>query len=226
MREFFRKHVPEISLVLATIVSFVLMGCSIVMLNEYTKELEAQAALKGLLYATDISSLLSQTVQEYNSKTGALADEIAENVSGSADFSNVLNRIQNNDEENRFKDVMDIRYFKDDIEYSTTGAEYNKAIEADTIIRNSQSNEPVCAGLVNDKENNISAVAFCTPIKNCPFADSIVVFYPSSIVTGYKDTVKEEYVSASEITAVCSNEGEILEILSENNYNLQIHNNI
>ncbi len=226
MSGFFRKYVSEISLVIATIISFVLMGCSIVMINEYTNELEDQAALKGLLYATDISSLLSETVREYNNETTALAEMIAANVSDDADFSNVLNRIRSNDEGNRFGEVLNIRYFKDDVEYSTSGAEYNKALEADTVIRYSKSSESVCAGLINDREKNISVVAFCVPVKNCPFADSIVVFYPPSIVTGYKDAVKEEYVSTSEITAVCSNEGEILEVLSESDYGLQVYNNI
>ena len=226
MRKIFRKHAPEIALVFATVLSFVLMGCSIVMLKEYTKELEDQAALKGLLYATDISSLLSKTVQSYNNKTELLAEKIAANASDSADFSNVLNRMEASGEDKQFSDVMDIRYFKDGVEYSIVGDVYNKTLEAETVVRYSSSAEAVCAGLVNDKYKNISAVAFCAPIRNCAFADSIVAFYPPSIVTGYKNEVKEEYVGVSEITAVCSNEGEILEILSNNNYGLTVHNNI
>ena len=151
MRKIFRKHAPEIALVFATVLSFVLMGCSIVMLKEYTKELEDQAALKGLLYATDISSLLSKTVQSYNNKTELLAEKIAANASGSADFSNVLNRIEASGEDKQFSDVMDIRYFKDGVEYSIIGDVYNKTLEAETVVRYSSSAEAVCAGLVNDK---------------------------------------------------------------------------
>ncbi len=226
MREFFRKYTPAISLILATIISFILVGCSFIMLNEYSGELEEQAALKGLLYATDTSSLLSQTMQEYSDKTESFADELSERVADSTDFSNVLNRIKSSDRYSRFDEIMDFRFFKDGNEYSSSGAEYNKTLEADTVIRYMDTTESVCAGLINDTERNISAVAFCTPVKNCLYADSVVVFYPSSIVTGYKDSVKEEYVSSSEITAVCSNEGEILEILSENSYGLSVHNNI
>lgn len=226
MREFLRKHAHEISLVLATILSIALTGCSIVMLNEYTKELEDQAALKGLLYATDISSLLSGTVQSYSSTTELLADRIAENTTDGDSLSSALNRMDSSGEDKRFKDVTDVRYFKDGNEYTANGDVYNKALEAETVVRYSGSSEAVCAGLVNNKYKNTSAVAFCTPVANCPFADSLVVFYSPAIVTGYKNLVNEEYVSTSEITAVCSNEGEILEILSGSSYGLSVHNNI
>ena len=79
---------------------------------------------------------------------------------------------------NIFGDISAVRFFKDGVEYNVVKHEIDTKIEDPRITRMAQTNELTCIGVVTDKERDLTVVAFCVPLKDCEYADTIILFYP------------------------------------------------
>ncbi|MBP5289296.1 MAG: EAL domain-containing protein [Clostridia bacterium] len=183
-------------------------GCAgVVSDQEYNVSLMAYVYSIGSPYADSV--VLFFTVGDVNS-----GEEYAAN----------LRRLVAADDESRFA-----RYFKDGKEYSQSGTEYDTSLEDKGVLTLVEQRVRSCAGVVTDRERSVSVVAFVVPLDACPYADAVVMFYAVGDVISFPEPLSPEITDSSRVTAVTSHEGEVLQILYQDENDgmgLNLHNNI
>ena len=169
MRKFWKKYSRDISLLVAAFVSIILIVMSVVMLDEYSSELKDQAGVKGLLYATNTSTYLKESVDKYVHDTALAAQILAGGTYDSeVAFAAELRALGR---DGRFSRANFGRFFNKGVEYSMGGNTYSKSMEAASVLQLVEERKNDCAGYVVDREHNINAVAFVAPVDNCAYAD-------------------------------------------------------
>ena len=211
MSKFWSKYSKDIFLMIAALICIVLMAVSVVMLTEFSEGLQEQAGVKGLLYATDTSTYLEKIVDEliHDTQMGSqiLADSGAESTD---DFANRLRALGRED---RYTRALFGRFFLGDTEYTMGGMVYSTAQEDPIVLELVKSKQTACAGYVVDHQYNVNAIAFVTPVENCAYADALVLYYPVDIITNAMNDVEEDYITHSEFTGLCTEEGQLLALL-------------
>lgn len=145
-------------------------------------------------------------------------------VNSGAEYASNLRRLVAADDESRFA-----RYFKDGKEYTQSGMEYDTTLEDKGVLTLVEQRLRSCAGVVTDRERSVSVVAFVVPLDNCPYADAVAVFYAVGDVISFPEPLNPEITDSSRVTVVSSHEGEVLQILyqdEKDGLGLNLHNNI
>ncbi|MBR4768361.1 MAG: EAL domain-containing protein [Lachnospiraceae bacterium] len=203
-----------------------LIGVGVMMLNEYTANLEEQAGVRALLYTTDTSTKVKEALAGYEKLASNMAESIvSQNPGDEESFLAVINGLIR---EKRFSNLWFVRYVKDGQEYNGAGYRYDMTVEAQAIKNHLNDREVICSGVVTDHEHSLAVICFIVPIDS-PFADRMLFFFsPEVVIPKAEDlNLNPDYVETSRITAICSNEGEILRILHrEEGETYQQHNNI
>lgn len=220
------SRINSIVIIVMCLVSIVLVGSSAAMLTGYSKTLHSGAEILGLVYSKQTSDDFTKAMNSYRTRSETFAENLMEMPMESIDeLSLSIGRVN---KQAQFKEIMFIRYFRDGVEYSLGDREFDMTKESKSVLVGARTGETFCAGVVEDYNQSISAVAYCVPIKNCPYADCIVLYYPTGpffeLVTASEDS--EKY---SQLTTICSAEGEIVSIVYKNKngaFEVQQHNNI
>lgn len=224
MKAFLDKYSRELMLLLVGIICFALIGCGAVMLSEYSDELEEQAGVKALLYTTEASRDFSERIDEYESIAKLAAEKLArEDYESELAFTAALRDLEN---DNRFANAAFARYFRGEAEYGMNGKPYNIEEEAPSVVQLAKTKTAACAGYIVDRQYNANVIAFCAPIYDCPYADTLVLYYSADTVTDFQEDENPDDLSNSLLTAFCSREGEIIKILSQRGDEIQQHNNV
>lgn len=220
-----RARSRELAFVVIGIVCVVLVCCSVVMLSEYSAELEDQASVKAMLYTTEVASSLQQAIGEYQSITEIAAQKLsATGASSAMAFSSAVRTLTNDE---RFSSVLFARYFKDGAEYSENGMEYDLSRENPLVINAVRRGAAAFAGYFVDKQYNSNVVAFCAPMMDCDYADALVLFYSMEAISGFSAEINAASLSSSRLTALCSAEGEIVRLFQRSDLGeIAQHNNI
>ncbi len=217
------KGLQTLVLILIVLVSGALIAGSLLMLLTYSQSIEEEASYVGMRYSGETANHLKVAVDEYEERAENLARNVMRgSVSTSTEFGANLRHLGVDD-----SDLMFARYFKDGTEYSVSGVVYSA--EAKEVLALVEQGVRACAGVISDREHSVSAVAFCVPLSGCPYADTIVLFYPVNTVISFPEPLDPEITDKSRITAVTSHEGEVLSILyqdEEDGLGLRDHNNI
>ncbi len=219
MLKYLREHSRTITTIIISVMCLILMICAVVMLAQYSSELTEEASVKADYYSKESSKSLDVSLSGYLKQ--------AEAAVASIDSSDRVNWRVSLDKvvyEGRFGNLYQVRYFQDGKEYDVTGDLFE--LKEDPAVIKSAA-EPVarCAGYIVDPVQNTNFVAFTVPIDS-QFADSIVLLYYDELVTSLITNVASDYVFASEITAVCTAEGEVLNLPRCRVDDLSRHNNI
>ncbi len=147
-----------------------------------------------------------------------ILDEDGEKIVGKTD-KNILG--------NMFGNISAIRFFKDGVEYDIEKKEIDMSVEDPDVLRMVQTDELTCIGVITDKIRDLSVVAFCIPLQDCEYADTLILFYPISSVVSYKTTQAEDAYSKTHYTTICSVEGEVVRVLyAEEGLDIREHSNI
>lgn len=225
MKDFFKRNGRILLLLLAIIISLMLIGSSIVMMSEYSRELDEQAGFKGALYANETTQHIYNAIAGYENIVERIVQPLhGDQYKDRMDFASELNRAINID---NISDVTFARFFKDGVEYDLVANEYNQVLEDKAIIQLSKNvKEITCAGVVGDRQYSLSRVAYIAPIHNCPQVDSVVLFFSVGYVVAFPEPMSGQALDDSRFTGVCSEEGEILDILHQGDMELRQHNNI
>ena len=225
MRKFWKKYYRDILLLLAAFVFIVLIVASVVMMDEYSSELKDQAGVKGLLYATNTSSYLKESVEKIVYDT-TLAAQILGGGSYDSEqaFASELRALGRQD---RYTRALFGRFFHNGVEYTMGGSTYSTSQEAASVLQFAKEKRTACAGYVVDRQYNVNAVAFVAPIENCAYADVLVLYYPLDVVNEFVASIDEDYINSSVFTGLCAGDGELLSLIHrEEGETVQQHANV
>ena len=216
-------RLQRIIIVMACLLSIGLAGTCMFMLTgvaTYMQDAQDGAGIIGLIHSNEAAESFKSSINDYRDKSERFAQELlSKSFSDADDFSLAIARLR--------KDygIYFARYFKDGVEYSLANQPFDMTTESKAVIEGSHKDVPFCAGIVEDWQESIATVAYCVPLKNCAYGDCLVLFYPTGDVLDTVQPTDDETVT-SQLTAICSNEGEIVSILQNEVFDLQKHNNI
>lgn len=197
---------------------------SIVVMMRYSYLLEDGALELSKRLNSDSADKFEEKVNEYEANAQTLANRVlSQPAADNTGFANVLISEKRSE---IFDGIMFVRYFNGDTEYDIEGAEFDTTRESPAVLRHVKLGKLTCAGVVDDKEFAISAVAVCVPMPHCEFADSLVVFYPTGDLSTYDGMPDEEYRSAVDYLVACANDGEVVAINAKASDEIGLHNNI
>ena len=217
----FAKNSQVLMIALIILTSVVLVASSILLLSRASAGMQEGAEAVGLLHANEAAEQLRSAVNTYRDKSALFGSSLMS--SGFTDQNDFLLKFKSLNNDPRFSVFMFMRYFKDGQEYSLNAQPFNMAAESSAVVAGAGIQEVFCAGVVEDHQYSISAVAFCVPLTGCPYADTAVLFYPTGSV--FPDSESSLY-AGSLLTAICSSEGEIVLLLHHEGMDVQQHNNI
>ena len=220
------KRINNVVVIIICLISLVLIGSSVAMLATYTHNMQEGAGVIGLLHANEAAELFKDSINAYRDKSELFGRTVlAGGYTSEGDFATQLKRIGLDD---RFNEIMFMRYFRNGQEYNLGAQPFDMTIESKQVLVGSKLDTTFCAGVVDDRQHSISAVAYCVPLSGCPYADSLALFYPVSNVVSLmnEDEENEDRFSNSRLTAICSTEGEIVTLLHQEGLDIQEHNNI
>ena len=165
-------------------------------------------------YKENDKEMYERLDQEFYAQVGRLKDgEIFMDIIIDEDGRKLIGKTDKNIFGNLFGNIMSIRFFKDGVEYDITKKEMEIADEDKKIKLLAEKNELTCVGLVTDKVRDLSVVAFCIPMKDCEYMDTLILFYPVSDVVSYHTKSDEDAYAKTHYTAICSESGEVVSIL-------------
>ncbi len=200
------------------------IGSCIMLLSRYSQRIRNEAGFIGMIHSSQTADQVRSSVTVYGRKSELFGRTLLDISIESEDmFISALHRTAS---DVQFEDVMTVRFFKDGNEYTSAGDPYSKQLEADAVLELSRLSTVACAGVVTERQFNISAIAFCVPLSGCEYADSLVIFYEVEDVVSATDSLYTEDISNSRATVVCSVGGEVLTILEQNDIRIKEHNNI
>ena len=210
-------------IMLVILISAVLVSSGLVMVFNYSSQINQEAGIVGLRYSGEMIDHLSKAVKAYLEKSEQMAKYIS--ASGTEEEFDV--RIRNVGSQYGVENLR-LRYFKDNVEHRVSGAVFSTELESKSVLELARRRTTACAGIVSDQEINPNGVAFCVALDGCPYADVIVFFYfpVFDVVAFPPESLNEEIFADSRLTCVASGEGEIINILSQTDMGLYEHNNI
>ena len=217
------KRIRGIIFILVCLVGIVLIGSSFAMLAEYSRVMHQGAGIIGLIHSDDAAETFRASIDRYRTKSEQFAERLeSASVTSVDDLAVNIGLLSKN---KQFSEIMFARYFKDGVEYSLSTQPFAADMESKQVIVGARMEVPFCAGIIEDRQYSISAVAYCVPVKHNAFADCVALFYPVDSVIGSVEMKKGDS-TRSQITTICSSEGEIASILQNNAFDIQKHNNI
>lgn len=213
MKTFFKKN-ERILLFTALLAAMVLLiTCTILLLNRYTDELEKQADIQASLYSTNTSNLLARGVEEYVHK----ADVAAHLLGNTADRDEMLAVINSFGlaESETFNGIFDVRFFHGDRIYDANGDVIFSDDNAVLSLRDKPS--PCVSNVFYNEERGLMLVAFYAPLPEGStgrnFADSVVLFYPISVLKTFSDKADQTMLEAADFSTLCDAKGTAYDVL-------------
>ena len=221
MKNFFLKYGKDLAFSMAIILCIVMICCMILLVGEYSNVLEEQAVAKVSSFANDTSKLIQQTMFDLEEQASVIAARISESKS----HEDVSAKIRMIAEDERFADVGLIRFFHDGEEYNSSGFEFGNQ-ESREVLALLGSKEAASTGLVHDLDTNMSMVGFYVPVFDCEYVDSVVVFYPTSVIKRFSEKADIEKIERAEIVALCSSGGTIIDTVHNTTADIKKFDNI
>ncbi|MCQ2770495.1 MAG: EAL domain-containing protein, partial [Clostridia bacterium] len=207
MAGFLKKNSRVLLSTLVIFISIILAACSVVLLESFSEEMQSQATLKVELNAQKLSSQIKLKVERYEAKA-SMAAQLVKKAKTNVDFFESVYRLTENEE---FEDLKFARYFKDgDIYYY--GSIY--AHESSEIMALAGHDSIETSAPFFETEYGMYMLAVYCPIKDCDFADGIVLYYPVSTLYTIDIDKDNEVVEQADLFVFCSRNGEIYKVFS------------
>ena len=212
-------------LIIICLICVLMISSSFAMLSNYSETIEQESGDVALSYVESAANNLKSGIDAYKTKAQTLANVLTdmefENV---ADFAAQLHRLTRSD---RFGDIMFVRYFNEGVEYDVSGKVFESDMEALAVKKMIETRKLSCAGIIADRQYNLSTTAFCVPIYDFEYADALVVCFPVASVVSYSSSYTIENYSDSRFVSICAAQGEIVRLLYKNeNTDVSLHGNI
>ncbi len=208
MRKFLKKNERVLLFTALLAAMILLITCTILLLSRYTGELEKQADIQASLYSTNTSNLLSRGVEEYVHKADVAAHLLAvttsheEMLSVMSSFTMVENET--------FSGIVYARYFKGDFIYDQNG---DPATEHNVVSILKGKTDPCVSSVFYNESRALMMVAFYAPVAHNSYVDSVLLFYPVSVLRTFSDKADQAMLEASEFSALCDASGTAYDVL-------------
>ena len=221
MKEFFKRHAGIFALSVIILLCVLLIGVTLILLSQYSQNLEEQAVSRVENYSTDTTVLLSQRIDLMNQKV----HHAAERMAACTDEQSLASTIQEILLISDYSVLIDLRFFKGETEYNKNVLPY--AFDEAAEVRAAVGREGHgVVGVVYDYEHNTQALAFYVTPEKHPLIDTIFFYYPIQLLCDGFDTADGEKLEKADFVALCARDGEVLRVLRSDVGDLQQHGNI
>lgn len=221
MKQFFKKNAPIIALSGVIILCIFLIGATLILLSQYSEDLEEQAVSRVENYSIDTTALLSQKIDSMNQKV----HHAAERMATCTDVQSLASTIQEIISISDYSNVIDLRFFKGNTEYNKNALPY-EFDESDELKAFVGREGHGVVGVVYDYEHNTQALAFYVTLEDHPLIDTVFFYYPIQVLCGVFDAADGEKLEKADFVALCAKNGEVLRVLNTNEGDLEQHGNI
>lgn len=200
-------------LLVILLLCLLMIGSTCAMIASFSKIIEDEAKTSAAQFVKTTSGDVINGLNSYKVKASALGSDItARSYKNKEEFdvtfhSRSLDSI-------RYGDIKFVRYFKDGVEYSSDGLEFDMDIEAPEVKKAVEDDVLTCVGVIDDNHFSLSVACYFVPLPDdFEYADSIVVFYPvTPVVTSSLTRDRDDY-KLSLFHVVTSSVGNILDTL-------------
>ena len=211
MKKNLSKASRNYTLLIICLICILMISSSTAMLMTYSETIEEESGNVAKQYVESTANNLRSGIDAYKTQTLNLVRTILSTAyEDEKDFSVQLHRLSRDE---RFEDIMFVRYFKDGVEYDITGDVFEADMESVEVKKMIEKRVLTCVGVVSDRQYNVSTTAFCVPIDGFEYADAMVVCYPVAKVVGYSKALSDTDYTSSRFTVICSTQGEVVRLL-------------
>ena len=221
MKLFLKRHGREFALAGIVLLCILLIGATLVLLLRYSGGLEEQAVSRVENYSSDTTTLLTQKIDTMNQKV----HHAAERMASCTDIPTLAATIQEILLISDYSEVLDVRFFKGDVEYNAYALPYDFD-ESEAVVSAVGKKGNGVVGVVHDSDKNMQTVVFYATIEKNSLIDTVFFYYPVSALSEAFDAADEDKLERSDFVALCSVEGEVLRVLHSDTGELEQHNNI
>ena len=201
-----------------------MIAVSLAMLFTYSASIETEAAKVSQQRTEETAIVVKSSIESYKSKVLGLATRMKSGeYEDEEDFRVLLNRTARNEE---YKDLLFLRFFKDGVEYDVIGNEYDQNLESPVVLNLIEKRVLTCAGVIADSQYDLSVCAFCVPIDDFEYADSLLVCFSVGAIVDNLDYTNEDF-DKSRFLVTASEYGEVVTIWNtDEELNIQPHENL
>lgn len=213
-----------ISLILLCLVFGVIISSIFGIFLMYRDDVNQEANFRGSFYANNIALTYQEKLDVKKANVEVIKQEIEDReYSGYEDF---VEKFDHQFIGNSSRGVLMARFFKDGLEYRSDGTPFS-GIENKKVKDNIDANKITCLGVTPDHEISYSTISYIIPLKNIPYADSVVVFFSVDDIVPIKTDINLDDYPTSVVTLISSSDNEVLSILErENNEVFFTHANV
>lgn len=216
-----KELIKILARVILSMVFFLIIASAFAVLFMYKEDVEKESLFRGLYYTEDMTTKYQEGLDNHKNIVRILQDEVEhKEFESQKEFHDYYTREILGDES---RHISYGRYFLDGVEYRNDGTQYTDS-ENSKIISNSTSAELMCLGVISsDRQFSIMTVAYVVPLKTCEYADCLVLFYPVTEVVPEEIELDLSPYPLTEMTIVCSREGEVLSFIEVTNNQFDLH---
>lgn len=219
-----RKNSKKYPLIIVAFICLLMISASFAMLSRYSTIVDDESQRVALNFVDNSALELKNAVEVYKARSYELGLTIANtSFDDISDFRAKMNRIALSED---YQNVLFVRYFKDGVEYDVLGNVYDSRLESEIVLNLIKENVLTCAGVISDRQLDLSVCAFCVPITGCEYLDSLMVCYPVDPIVNQVENLDEEDAK-SVFTTICAYDGEVVKRLYKSDASdIQLHENV
>ncbi len=210
MNKFVRKHLKEIFISVAILLSAILICCVLVLISNFSNGLYKQAIDAADHYSELPQSVLSGTIDEFVSLLRDISYKLPNSLSGIAEY------IDNYQDNNEHVYLDFFRLYKGDTIYDENGMPYNKSLESEEAIALAKAGKEGVTSIYTDEFTSSRGFMVYVPVKNNGAVDGIGLFiYADELLRRLSASYAERVVSnAPECAYLCNSDGRIMSVIT------------
>lgn len=220
-KNFFKEHYSVFGYSAIIVICVLLIISAVLLAGQHSASLEEQAVTRVEGYSNDTSNILTRNIDSLTRGAAYICEDIencrTEREVRSA-FSNAKNRAG-------MESLLFIRFFQDGVEFTEEGSPYMYR-EADAILALVGTQETVCANVISDDYTNQLVLAVYAPVAESEFVDSVVFYFPLSIIRTAMDAADESLLEMADTIVLCTADGKIIDTLRSESDNVEINDNM
>ena len=222
MKEFFRKNYREMLFFAVIIACAILILCTLVLLDGYSDELQAQARTRVELFTEDVTDKMSSHLKEYTAMAMTAA-KLTETCTDRTQAEELLRELIATP---RYRGARSLRFFSeggifDGYDNDLTDSE-SAGIRAFAGVTECRVSAPIY-----DVLEQQTFVAFYAPVESAGVIDGVALLFEVGTLKNFIADLDATAYGDAEFLCFCSSEGEVLGIISQRSTDtVSEHNNI
>lgn len=212
----------EVFFVSVIIMCVILISVVMLLTVQYSAVLEEQVRIKSTQNSGPALDALGERIGTLKQHAVVVADRLLK-ISDQSEFDQQCMQSQNDPDFEYLSDILRISGGK------VYRADGGRLFGEDSAKLLAETDSAVWVpGIVHDNSDNRNWNRFAVAVKteDAPFTDSLVFLYDTACLSDFKSQVSAESLETSSFFAFCTTDGNILEVLSNNDDMLSQHTNV